>query len=81
MRGSWNQGDQWNFISDPREQSAVDGGAGDGSVQLKPDELAAVEEMAKRSASDPDIDPTTGAELGEGPGGGASKAKKKAPKP
>jgi Mn-containing catalase len=33
-------------------------------VQLKPDELAAVEQMANRSASNPDIDPTTGAELG-----------------
>ncbi|MEN3365919.1 MAG: Mn-containing catalase [Burkholderiales bacterium] len=64
MRGSWNEGDKWQFISDPREQQAVDGGAGDGSVQLQPDELAAVEAAAARSASDPALDPKTGAELG-----------------
>jgi Mn-containing catalase len=66
MRGSWNEGDQWKFVTDPREMAAVDGGSGDGSVQLKPDELAAVEQMAQRSTSDPAADPTTGAELGMG---------------
>jgi Mn-containing catalase len=77
MRGSWNQGGQWNFITDPREMAAVDGGSGDGSVQLKPDELAAVEKMAERSISAPDADPTTGAELGMG---GAAPAKGKGSK-
>jgi Mn-containing catalase len=84
MRGSWNQGDQWEYISDPSEQQAVDGGAGDGSVQLKPDELAAVKENAMRTASDPDLDPTTGAELGMAggsDGGEASNTKAKGKRP
>jgi Mn-containing catalase len=76
MRGSWNQGDQWQFISDPREQQAVDGGSGDGSVQLQADELAALEQSAARTASDPDIDPTTGAELGMAGGDADAKAPK-----
>jgi Mn-containing catalase len=77
MRGSWNQGEKWEFISDPKEYSAVDGGAGDGSVQLKPDELAAVQQNAMRTASAPDADPKTGAELGSVDGeGGPSPAPK-----
>jgi Mn-containing catalase len=76
MRGSWNQGDQWQFISDPREQQAVDGGSGDGSVQLQADELAALEQSAARTASDPGIDPTTGAELGMAGGDEDAKAPK-----
>jgi Mn-containing catalase len=64
MRGSWNQGPQWQFVSDPKEQLAADGGSGEGSVQLKQDELAAVQQNAMRTASNPSIDPTTGAELG-----------------
>jgi Mn-containing catalase len=64
MRGSWNQGDQWEYISDRDQQVAVDGGTGIGSVQLKPAELEAVGQMAARSASNPSADPMTGAELG-----------------
>jgi Mn-containing catalase len=72
MRGSWNQGEQWQFVSDPKEQVAVDGGDGDASVKLQADELEAVEQNAVRTASDPDADPTTGAELGMAEGGGGS---------
>ncbi|MDB5929102.1 MAG: Catalase [Polaromonas sp.] len=64
LRGSWNQGDQWKFISARDQQVAVDGGSGIGSVDLKPAELKAVEQMASRGASDPGLDPMTGAELG-----------------
>jgi Mn-containing catalase len=63
-RGSWNQGEQWNFISDPDQQIAVDGGTGEATVDLElaQDELAV--QLAARTASDPNADPLTGAEIG-----------------
>ena len=63
-RGPWNQGQQWQFVSDRNEQMAVDGGDGMASVQLQPDQMSAVQNAAQRTASDPQSDPTTGAELG-----------------
>ncbi|MEC4718914.1 manganese catalase family protein [Noviherbaspirillum sp. CPCC 100848] len=68
MRGSWNQGEQWMFVSDRNEQSAVDGGDGLASVQLKPEEMTALDMLAKRTQSNPTLDPPTGAELGAAPG-------------
>ncbi|MET0963610.1 MAG: manganese catalase family protein [Noviherbaspirillum sp.] len=65
-RGSWNQGDQWQFVSDREQQTAVDGGSGDASVQLSAAEVDVVEQMAMRTMSDPGIDPVTGAELNLG---------------
>jgi Mn-containing catalase len=64
MRGSWNQGDQWEYITDRDQQVAVDGGTGIGSVQLKPVELEAVGQMAARIPSNPGANPMTGADLG-----------------
>ncbi len=64
MRGSWNQGGQWQFVTDQAELSAVDGGSGTATVNLTPQEKAAIDQVARRTASDPDIDPGTGAELG-----------------
>ncbi|MBT2298967.1 manganese catalase family protein [Variovorax paradoxus] len=64
VRGPWNQGPQWEFVSDPDEQMAVDGGSGEPTVALDPDEQSAVDAMALRTASDPASDPQTGAELG-----------------
>ncbi|HEY3700062.1 MAG TPA: manganese catalase family protein [Spongiibacteraceae bacterium] len=66
MRGSWNQGEQWEFISDREQQAAVDGGSGLASVELNKDEIAVLDVVAARTKSDPDIDPPTGAELGAG---------------
>ncbi len=43
----------------------ADGGDGNASVNLTDAELAALEAMKTRLASDPAVDPTTGAELGE----------------
>jgi Mn-containing catalase len=65
VRGPWNEGDQWEFVSDPEQQMAVDGGSGEPTVGLNPAEQAAVDDMAVRTASDPASDPPTGAELGE----------------
>lgn len=64
VRGPWNQGPQWEFVSDPEEQMAVDGGSGEPTVALDRDEESAVDAMALRTASDPASDPQTGAELG-----------------
>ena len=63
-RGPWNQGGKWQYVSDPRQQMAVDGGTGEAEVKLPQDELATVQQRAARTASNPDADPLTGAELG-----------------
>ncbi len=67
-RGSWNQGSQWQFVSDRNEQMGVDGGGGEATVKLQQDELSAVQAATRRTVSDPNADPTTGAELGSGQG-------------
>ncbi|QGW81006.1 manganese catalase family protein [Variovorax paradoxus] len=64
VRGPWNQGEKWDYASDPKQQMAVDGGSGEPSVQLTAEDQAAVEAMATRTASDPTGNPPTGAELG-----------------
>jgi len=62
VRGSWNSDENFNYVADP--QPAVDGGDGRASVVLAEDEAAALKAMAVRTASNPDINPETGAELG-----------------
>ncbi|SNS53415.1 Mn-containing catalase [Noviherbaspirillum humi] len=64
MRGSWNEGDQWQFVEDVSKMMAADGGSGLATANMSPDELKAVEQMAMRTQSDPAMNPTTGAELG-----------------
>lgn len=83
VRGPWNEGPQWEFVSDPEEQMAVDGGSGEPTVALDADDQAAVDAMALRTASDPASDPQTGAELGmaEGAALDASTAQSNKPKP
>jgi Mn-containing catalase len=66
MRGSWNEGDKWQYVSDRDQQAAVDGGSGEASVMLAQDEAAVVQQMARRTQSDPAADPLTGAEIGMG---------------
>ncbi|MBK4737166.1 manganese catalase family protein [Noviherbaspirillum pedocola] len=70
-RGPWNQGEQWQFVSEREKQMAVDGGSGEGSVKLSTAEAATVEQMALRTKSDPTADPLTGAELKKGKEGGS----------
>lgn len=64
MRGSWNQGENWEYVSDRDEQAAVDGGSGDASVTLNADAVDRLRAMAVRTQSDPTADPITGAEIG-----------------
>lgn len=66
-RGSWNQGEQWNFVEDREQQSAVDGGSGQPTVKLTSDEANTLKQTALRTMSDPSTDPKTGAELGLAP--------------
>ncbi|KIC53922.1 Mn-containing catalase [Brevundimonas nasdae] len=72
VRGPWNEGEQWEFINDREQQGAVDGGDGSASVSLGERDAAAVQAFAARTASDPDGNPVTGADLGAGPGAGTT---------
>ena len=65
-RGSWNQGDQWQFVSDREQQLAVDGGTGDADVALSSGGAKVLKQMAWHTESDPAAEPLTGAELGMG---------------
>jgi Mn-containing catalase len=68
--GSWNNGPQWERIEDPAQQVAVDGGDGLATVKLDRASEKRVNAAAVRTASHPETDPVTGADLGAGPGGG-----------
>src|SRR3982751_6369578 len=71
-RGPWNQGPQWEFVDGANAMEPADqDGDGSFSVQLDGDEQALGEQMNERLMSDLDADPTTGADLGAGPGAGA----------
>lgn len=64
VRGPWNQGEQWQFVSDLNDMLGVDGGSGEATVELDTDEAKQVKQAAARTKSNPGVDPTTGAELG-----------------
>jgi Mn-containing catalase len=66
MRGAWNQGEQWDFVTDREKQMAVDGGTGEAEVKLPAKDIDLLKAMAERTMSNPQVDPTTGAELGMG---------------
>jgi Mn-containing catalase len=68
MRGSWNQGGNWQFVSEMGEMTAVDGGDGGASVDLSAEEKDVAVNMIQRTQSDPSKNPQTGAELGMTPG-------------
>jgi Mn-containing catalase len=74
MRGPWNEGEQWEFVDERDQQFAVDGGDGSASVKLPRKDQQLSKKAAERTASRTDIDPTTGADLGAGPGAGKTKA-------
>jgi len=66
VKGPWNQGEGLELVEDP--PLSADGGDGTASVELGPDQSAALEAMAQRLTSDPTSDPRTGAELGSAGG-------------
>jgi manganese catalase len=72
MEGPWNTGEQWDKLDSVEENIPLDGGDGLASVRLSADEKKAVTAMAKRTKSDPDSEPLTGADIGAGPGAGST---------
>ncbi len=73
MEGPWNSGDQWERIDDLEQAMPIDGRDGTATVELGADDQAALQQMMLRTQSDPGSDPTTGADLGAGPGAGKTK--------
>ncbi len=71
-RGSWNEGEQWEFVEERDQQAAVDGGDGLATVKIDKDDKKILAAVAARTASDPSINPITGADLGAGPGAGST---------
>jgi Mn-containing catalase len=65
-RGSWNSDENFTFVSDRDQFLAMDGGDGLPSVKLKSAHKSAVEQMAMRTRSNPDVNPETGVSLGMG---------------
>ncbi|CAM4033636.1 manganese catalase family protein [Bordetella muralis] len=65
-RGPWNSDENFVYESDREKQCAIDGD-GQASVNLKEDELTAMQALVSRTASDPNSNPTTGTELGGSP--------------
>lgn len=72
-RGPWNEGEQWEFEADPVAVSPVDGGEGTATVMLAAADSDLALRQAKRLACKNNGDPLTGADLGAGPGAGATK--------
>jgi Mn-containing catalase len=70
LEGPWNSGAQWDVVSDRAEQAAVDGGDGMASAKLSKADEKLLMQAAARTASNPESDPVTGADLGAGEGGG-----------
>lgn len=72
-RGPWNQGEQWEYIDQGEDMTAVDGGDGTATVELSAGEKKLAAAAAARTKSNGGGDPTTGADLGAGPGAGTTK--------
>jgi Mn-containing catalase len=65
VRGSWNSDENFDYVADPTP--AVDGGDGTASVTLPAKQQAALDALAARTASDPQVNPVTGADIGAVP--------------
>ena len=68
--GPWNSGAEWDRVDDLEQVMPADGGDGMASVKLAAKDKKVAAEMAVRTLSNPSSDPTTGADLGAGPGAG-----------
>jgi Mn-containing catalase len=73
MTGPWNSGDQWDRIDDLEQVMPIDGRDGTATVELGSSDMAALTQLATRLKSDTTRDPTTGTDLGAGPGAGRTK--------
>lgn len=70
MDGPWNSGPQWERVDDLNESLPIDDGDGTATVKLDKASEGVVIQLGARTRSDPSIDPTTGIDLGAGPGAG-----------
>ena len=70
MDGPWNSGSQWQKVDDLRNALPVDGGDGVARVNLPTADAAALRTLSACTMSQLDVDPSTGADLGAGPGAG-----------
>jgi Mn-containing catalase len=68
--GPWNTGEQWDRVDDLEQVMPADDGDGTASVKLSRTEAAVAKKVADRLQSDQAANPTTGADLGAGPGAG-----------
>lgn len=66
VRGPWNSGEEWQFVSDMNKNVPVGEGDGDAMVYLSDDEKEILELNMKRTKSNPESHPLTGAEIGAG---------------
>lgn len=66
MRGPWNSEPNFDYREAQPVDDGDDAGPAGAGVQLSEEEAKDVHRMAKRTRSDPDSDPTTGADLGRG---------------
>ncbi|PBC09468.1 manganese catalase family protein [Mesorhizobium sp. WSM3859] len=73
MNGPWNSGDEWDRVDDLEEVMPADDGDGTATVKLVAKDMRVVAKMGERTLSDPSADPTTGADLGAGPGAGRTR--------
>src|SRR5205809_328965 len=64
-RGPWNAAENFEFVTGADAQQSVDGD-GKAAVALTETEKDVLEQLVVRTASDPESDPLTGAELGMG---------------
>ena len=71
--GPWNSGNEWDRVDRLEDAMPADGGEGTATVVLGPEDRKVAEDMLERTLSDPSSNPTTGADLGAGPGAGRTK--------
>jgi Mn-containing catalase len=68
--GPWNSGKQWDRVDNLEAALPADGGEGDATVQLNSMDTTVLKALSARTMSQQSVDPTTGADLGAGPGAG-----------
>lgn len=74
LDGPWNSGEEWDRVDDVVSAIPLDGGDGTASVKgLSRREKNDLKATAVRTISDPTRNPTTGTDLGAGPGAGKTK--------
>ena len=74
LEGPWNSGEEWDRVDDIVSAIPLGGGDGTASVHgLSSREKKDLKATAVRTISDPTRNPTTGTDLGAGPGAGRTK--------